>query len=397
MFYADKGVIEKIGDQDAYLNRLEEHWDAKLSVVLQPVLGGLSAPDFPAHMVAWLRATAAGNFSYFMRRVSARTSGSRQVTAFQEQIDRGYAMVFAHRLGAMAPILLSGHRRPPLILDLDDLDYRRIGQRLASEAGSVHRVRLWLAKEIVRRQTARVTRAAHLSLVCSEIDRTRLQGETGAERVLVVPNGVAVPDSKPDVASATLIHVGPYTYPPNANSAEFLITHILPRVRAAVPEARLLIVGSDPEKIPSFSARPDGVEFVGFSTDLASLYAQARVACCAVTQGSGTRTKILEAAANRTAVVSTTFGAEGIDFEDGREIQLCDRAEDFAAACIHLLTDAQCRRSQCAAAYKKVQGSYDRNLIIGQICQAIEHLIHSHPPLFSANIGRPIAAYGRTG
>ncbi|MCZ6774687.1 MAG: glycosyltransferase family 4 protein [Proteobacteria bacterium] len=387
LFYADRGVIDDIGDQDAYVDRLREHWDANLSAVLRPVLGGLSMTDLSAHVAAWLRATAAGNFSYFLRRVSARTSGSPQVAAFEERVDRGYAMVFAHRLGAMAPILLSRRRRLPVVLDLDDLDYRRIGQRLDSETGPVRRFHLRLAKEMLRRQTGRVTRAARLSFVCSELDRARLHSETGADRVLSVPNAVVVPDSKPDVASANLLHVGPYTYPPNAKSAEFLISEVLPRVRTAVPEAKLLIVGSHPEQIPSFRARPDGVEFVGFSDDLVSLYARSRVACCAVTLGSGTRFKILEAAAHGTAVVSTTFGAEGIDLEDRCSIRIGDSAAEFASACIELLTDEQRRRFQRAAAHDAVRRKYDRNVIIERIRQVIETVVLSQHPPVPANFG----------
>jgi glycosyltransferase involved in cell wall biosynthesis len=60
--------------------------------------------------------------------------------------------------------------------------------------------------------------------------------------------------------------------------------------------------------------------------------------------GSGTRFKILEAAAHRIPVVSTTLGAEGLGFEDGRHLLIADDAAGFASACVRLLEDTALRR-----------------------------------------------------
>lgn len=73
---------------------------------------------------------------------------------------------------------------------------------------------------------------------------------------------------------------------------------------------------------------------------------------------AGTRLKILEAAACGVPVVSTSVGAEGLDFADPTQIRIADRAHDFAAAVSYLLADPEVRRRQAAAARGRVEERY---------------------------------------
>jgi glycosyltransferase involved in cell wall biosynthesis len=61
------------------------------------------------------------------------------------------------------------------------------------------------------------------------------------------------------------------------------------------------------------------------------------VAIVPLLAGSGTRIKILEAWAAGTPVVSTTFGAEGLEYRDGEHLVLADDPENFTAAVSQLL------------------------------------------------------------
>jgi glycosyltransferase involved in cell wall biosynthesis len=68
--------------------------------------------------------------------------------------------------------------------------------------------------------------------------------------------------------------------------------------------------------------------------------------------GGGTRTAILEAFANRRAVVSTTCAAYGLDVLDGVHLVLADSADDFAAGCARLLEDRTMRGALVDAAFE---------------------------------------------
>ena len=75
--------------------------------------------------------------------------------------------------------------------------------------------------------------------------------------------------------------------------------------------------------------------------------------------GGGTRLKILEAAASGVPVVSTSIGAEGLEFERDREILLADDAEGFAAGIVGLLGNGERRAQMARAARARVEKLYD--------------------------------------
>jgi glycosyltransferase involved in cell wall biosynthesis len=209
---------------------------------------------------------------------------------------------------------------------------------------------------------------ARKAFVCSEVDRRYLATWWRFPRVVTIPNAVAIPEEYGmDRTSRTLLFLATYAYAPNIAAAEFLISDVWPRVREACPEARLIIAGNLPERIPSFSKHPAGVEFTGFVEHLEPLYRRVRIVCCPVLSGGGTRLKILEAAAYGKAIVSTGIGAEGLDLRDGQEIMLRDGGPAYARACIELLNaPGQCERLGLAAR-GMVSRQYDRKQIVSRI------------------------------
>jgi glycosyltransferase involved in cell wall biosynthesis len=88
--------------------------------------------------------------------------------------------------------------------------------------------------------------------------------------------------------------------------------------------------------------------------------------------GSGTRLKILEAAAAGKAIVSTHLGAEGLAFSPGKEILLADRPEEFAAAVKSLLLDPQRRASMAKAARLLVEKTYSYPALTRQVAEALK-------------------------
>ncbi len=206
---------------------------------------------------------------------------------------------------------------------------------------------------------------ADAAFVCSEEDRRYLQRIGMARGVEVVPNGLPVPLSPaPRCPDPTVLFLGTYGYKPNSDAAHRLITQIFPLIRRQVPEARLIIAVVLPERIASFRSAPPGVEFTGFVPDLAALYAESRVVACPMIVGGGTRIKLVEAASYGRPMVSTRIGAEGLAFDDGREIVLRDDDADFAAACVELLLDdAACARLGLAAR-AKMQVTYAAEAIV---------------------------------
>jgi len=185
--------------------------------------------------------------------------------------------------------------------------------------------------------------------------------------VTVIPNAIDIHERQEIPNKPNLLFLGQMSYLPNTVAADYLISKIWPIILSAVPEAKLLIAGSNPDNIASFTARPPGVEFLGFVNDLGKLYQDTAVVCCPILSGGGTRIKILEAAAYGKPIVSTTIGAEGINLRDREEILLCDDPKSFAEACIRLMKDKDLAVKIGENARSVVARQHDINNVIHKI------------------------------
>jgi glycosyltransferase involved in cell wall biosynthesis len=94
--------------------------------------------------------------------------------------------------------------------------------------------------------------------------------------------------------------------------------------------------------------------------------------------GGGTRLKIYEAMAMGKALVSTSIGAEGLSFENGRDLLLTDDASSFADAILLLLRDAQVRRKFEQAAVQ-LAAQFDWSVVAGQFAEVLQRIASGFP------------------
>jgi glycosyltransferase involved in cell wall biosynthesis len=138
--------------------------------------------------------------------------------------------------------------------------------------------------------------------------------------------------------------LGSMDWPANIDGVEFFCAEIWPRVIAAVPDARFQVVGRNPppriQRLASSS-----VEIVGGVESVLPYLRGASVFVVPLRVGGGTRLKIYEAMAAERAIVSTSVGAEGLSFEDGRDLVLADDAASFSEAVIRLLENQAAREA----------------------------------------------------
>ncbi len=189
-------------------------------------------------------------------------------------------------------------------------------------------------------------------IAVSEDDRARMVAAgISADRITVIPHGVDTSNYRaprgaqvrfsyglPADAPLLFFH-GTLHYWPNTQAVRFIAEDLLPRLLRVRPDLQVLIAGLNP---PTYYAHP-AITFTGPVADLPGHIAAADLTLCPVPSGGGTRMKILEYFAAGKAVVATAKGAEGITFEDGRELRLASEGQPFADAVLALLDDAEAR------------------------------------------------------
>ena len=361
-------------DQDCTPDAIREHeirlrklWSPAISLRLAPTI----LDDEPHGR--WQR-FGHGVFDFHAQAIARSTSTKQVVGAVHTALAARPEIILVHRLESMSPLLKLARNKPaslggaPIFFDMDDIEHVTSFRRLLHDpAWPAQRLLLLQLPALVLAEI-RATRLATTTFVCSDADRLYLARVSRGARVQTIPNSVLFPSlGNTDVTEPLVVFVGTMGYRPNAQAADSLVQEIWPAVRARIPTARLSIIGPRPERATSYRSGDESVMFTGFVDDLHSWYRRARVVCCPIYHGGGTRVKIIEAAAHAKAIVSTRLGAEGLSFEDGREIILRDTPAELAEACVRLLADPSAAERIGQAALQRARGTYERNAVVDHL------------------------------
>lgn len=364
LFYTPPGTDCSPSRTKELETRLRDYWQADVSLFLCPMREyGNRTPA--GKMTSFWK----GIFSIFEQIGYYEVSGEKQVGYLNGLLDRKHAALFAHRLSAMCPVLLSGKKLPPVFFDMDDIEHIVLSRYIAQQTKARSKLLKLLLPALVSGEKKAVRLSAE-TYVCSGKDRQLLERQFGVRNVAVIPNSVSMPDYTPPSPDPVLLFLGS-DYGANLEAAGYMTRRIWPRVREAMPSARLIIAGISRGMLGNDIEGAGGVEVPGFVENLDLLYAGSRVIVTPILVGGGTRFKIIEAGAYGRPVVSTTVGMEGIDLVPGPEIMVRDDPDAFASACVELLGDAPLCERIGLAAREKIASRYDRRVVIEKIRQRI--------------------------
>ncbi len=224
---------------------------------------------------------------------------------------------------------------------------------------------------------AEVVAAAACTWVCSPEDAERLSTR-GLGPVFVVPNGLprselAPRQLPPESASSgpEIIFVGHLGYKPNILACERLVRWIFPRLRRALPGARLTLAGRQPARRVRRLAAAH-VRVVANPVDIAPLLAVAHIAVVPLSEGGGTRFKVIEAMAWGVPVIATPLAAEGLGLREGHDIVLAESNSALAEQIALLWQDPDRRARLRACAHATVWNRFGPEGIKDAIFAAFE-------------------------
>lgn len=177
-----------------------------------------------------------------------------------------------------------------------------------------------------------------------------------------------------------LTYVGKMDAPHNTVATQYIAERIYPVVSSQYPNSRFMIVGQNYEHLLKY--KKEHIFFTGFVTsrsdvspNLADYLSASDIVIVPMDRGSGTRLKILEAAACARPIVSTEIGAEGLEFTDGEDILLTkDVDEEFAQLVLGLTEDRAWREKLGQRARQKVLARYSWEREVAKFEQLYQEL-----------------------
>jgi glycosyltransferase involved in cell wall biosynthesis len=222
--------------------------------------------------------------------------------------------------------------------------------RIIFNAGDVHHLRIDREARLTDpRLAARaadakeketfLVRNTDATIVVSDVELQYLNKLVPGANVIHVPLIRDIPGSTKGYAErADIAFVGYFLHPPNPDAVQLFVSAIWPRVKAALPDVRLKLIGAFwPQQIPRPSG--PGIEMVGHVQDLGAALEKLRLTVAPLRFGAGAKGKIVSSLSHGVPCVATPIATEGMGLVDGVSVLVADRTDLFAQKVIAAYRD----------------------------------------------------------
>ncbi len=256
-----------------------------------------------------------------------------------------------------------------LIFDTVDLQYLRLERQAALEKDTAKRAEA----ERLRHAELGVARQADITLVVSDAELTMLN-EAAPEldvRVVSLIHDIE-PIETPFEARKDFFFIGGFEHPPNLDAATWFVREVFPSVREALPEVRVLLIGSKaPPSLQELAG--NGVEIIGYVDDVDPYLSGCRLSIAPLRYGAGVKGKVTQSLSSGLPCVMTSIAAEGIGLVDQRDALIADDSEAFAAAVITLYQDRDLWQRLARAGVDRMRERFSRAVAEEQLVALIDH------------------------
>jgi glycosyltransferase involved in cell wall biosynthesis len=316
--------------------------------------------------------TARGLFSPVPRHF-VQTDSARMRSLVAEAASRADAAL-ALQIDAARYVVGVAHQLPSVF---DEVEVGVLREQCSSAREWRWRVRHALTWFKFRNYVRSVVKRFDYATVVSEQERQHLR-EIGcdAQRIVVVPNGMAVSGAAPvDRRVERLVYPGSVTYSANLDAVRYFVDDVFPLLRGLRPALSFHVTGTTDGVDVRDLASVDGVTFTGSLPDVEPAIAESAACVVPLRIGGGTRLKVLHAMAVGTPVVSTSKGIEGLDVEPERHVLVADTPERFADQVVRLLDDPALGMRLAQAGRALVEQKYAWGPIVRTLEQTIERAV----------------------
>jgi len=162
-----------------------------------------------------------------------------------------------------------------------------------------------------------------------------LLAELGCNKPIVnIPVGFylnSLPEKNSNYEFPSLFHIGSMNWIPNIEGIKWFINKVWMKFNEQHPHIKFYIAG---RHMPDCFKNLEDINIVNLGeVDNAYLFMQSKaIMIVPLLSGSGMRVKIIEGMANGKTIITTSIGAEGINYENNKNILIADTPAQFIEA-----------------------------------------------------------------
>jgi glycosyltransferase involved in cell wall biosynthesis len=210
-------------------------------------------------------------------------------------------------------------------------------------------------------------------------DKETIQQHSSASvPVEILPVGLDLARYKPDYRKTefpSLFFLGAMDWMPNREGIEWFLDNFANELTHGELRARFYVAGNDiPERFDDYEVV--GKIFIHGEVDDALEFVNTKaIMIVPLLSGGGMRVKIVEGMAMQKCIISTSLGAEGINYQQGENILIANTPQEFYRAIKRCITDENYCKRIGLNARKLVEQEHDTHKITQRLVSFYEHTL----------------------
>jgi glycosyltransferase involved in cell wall biosynthesis len=201
--------------------------------------------------------------------------------------------------------------------------------------------------------------------------------------ILSAPSGIDISRLKVDhsnVEVPSVFHLGSMEWLPNQEAIRWFVEQVWNHIAAKHPSLTFYIAGRGmPESFKQLSGK--NIQVIGEVENAITFMQSKQIMIVPLFAGSGIRVKILEGMALGKSIITTSLGAQGIEYENGRHLLIANTAKEFIEAIDKLILTPQLAIDLGTHAKALIDEKYDNTKVIAHVLRFYKEQIEAiHSP-----------------
>jgi len=269
------------------------------------------------------------------------------------------------------------YSKAKISLRAHNLEYL-IWERLAdAERNPVKRMFLNILTKRLLNFEAKAIKKVDFLIPITEADADFFREMETNAAIFVSPAGLDLEDYIIDRSKKEwpgIFHLGALNWMPNVQGIEWFLKEIWPDLHGAFPKLKFYLAG---RSMPDWLKKLDrvGVVPIGEVDSAVDFMNSKSIMLVPLLSGSGMRIKIIEGMALGKTIISTSIGAEGIDYEDETNILIADEPEEFINVIKKCINNPEFANRIGKNARQLAEKEYSNKSLIGKLIGFYEEKI----------------------
>jgi glycosyltransferase involved in cell wall biosynthesis len=269
------------------------------------------------------------------------------------------------------------YSKAKIVLRSQNVEFK-IWERLAEDAGNPIKKKYLqlLAKRLKVYENELLNKYDAIATI-TELDSISFKEEGCTIPIIHIPFGIDLEkykEDKSELENPSVFHIGAMDWRPNADGINWFLKNVWSKVLGKHSSIKLYLAGRNmPDWLKELNMKNVVVE--GEVADSHKFINSKSIMIVPLTSGGGMRVKIIEGMALGKTIISTAVGAEGIEYENGKNILIANTENNFVQAIDKCLNNVSFAESIGSNARKLVEEKYDNQNICNKLSDFYKTLI----------------------